>query len=171
MTGVSRILCSRAKQYELSENIGKGAEVKNRPLYRHISGSSAICQGTGRLSRHPVSEVDSQLCVDHAPVLAPACPFSGNVHHSQIQIQHLQQAVVRRENRFSLAHFPQLTAETLNGVRGINQPPDLLRVFEISIQIVPVISSEGGDFGIFLDLRFGEPQWQRRIRSGYPYRQ
>ena len=61
--------------------------------------------------------------MDDAPVLASACPFSGNVHHSQVQ--HLQQAVVRGKNRPGLGHLPQLAVKALNGVGGIDQPPDL----------------------------------------------
>ena len=67
---------------------------------------------------HPVSKVDSQLSVDDAPILAPARPFLGDVHHGQIQ--HLQQAVVCWENRLGLGHLPQLAVKALNGVGGID---------------------------------------------------
>ena len=79
--------------------------------------------------RHPVGKVDSQLSVDDAPILAPARPFLGDVHHGQVQ--HLQQAVVRWENGLGLGHLPQWAVKTLNGVGGIGQPPDLLGKLEI----------------------------------------
>ena len=30
---------------------------------------------------HALGEVNRQLCVDHAPVLLPSCPFLRDVHH------------------------------------------------------------------------------------------
>ena len=96
--------------------------------------------------RHPVSEVDSELGVDHAPILAPSCPFSGNVHHGQIQ--HFQQAVIRGENGLGLGHLPQLAVEALNGVGGINQPPYLLGIFEIGTQIRPVVPPGTGNLRV-----------------------
>ena len=84
--------------------------------------------------------------MDYAPIQASACPLFRNFHHGQIL--HLQQAVVRRKNRLCLGHLPQLVVEALNGVGGINQPPDLLRIFEVSTQIWPVVPPGGGNLGI-----------------------
>ena len=44
--------------------------------------------------------------MDHTPVLPPAGPFLRNVHHGQIQ--HFQQAVIRRKDRFCLGYFPNV---------------------------------------------------------------
>ena len=98
--------------------------------------------------RHPVSEVDSQLGVDHTPVLAPTRPFSGNVHHGQVQ--HFQQAVIRRKNGLGLRHLSQRAVKALNGVGGIDQPPNLLGKLEVDAQIWAVVSPGDGDFGVFL---------------------
>ena len=61
--------------------------------------------------RHSVSEVNGQLGVDYAPVLAPACPFSGNVRHGQIE--HFQQAVIGGENGLGFGHLAQPAVEGL----------------------------------------------------------
>ena len=44
--------------------------------------------------------------MDLPPILTMTCPFFRDVDHGQIQ--HFQQAVIRRENRFCLGHFPKL---------------------------------------------------------------
>ena len=71
--------------------------------------------------------------MDQAPVLPPAGPLSGNIHHGQIQ--HFQQAVISREYGFGLGHLAQLAVEALNGIGGIDQPPDLLGVLEVGAQV------------------------------------
>ena len=119
-----------------------------RPLHRHISGGQAACQGATGLVRHSVCEVDCQLSMDHAPILASARPFLCNIHHSQVE--HFQQAVIGRKNGLSLGHFPQLAVKALNGVGGVDQPAYLLRILEVSTQIGPVVLPGDGDFGIFL---------------------
>ena len=105
---------NRVKQCKKGENIGNGGWGSNRPPYRHNSGGKAACQGHSQpnlLFWHPVGKVDVQLGVNHTPVLASACPFSGDIHHGQIQ--HLQQAVIRRENSLGLGHLPQLAVKPL----------------------------------------------------------
>lgn len=57
---------------------------ENCPLYRHINDVSAVCQGAARSVWHTLGEADRQLGVDDAPILPPASPFSGNIHHSQV---------------------------------------------------------------------------------------
>ena len=98
--------------------------------------------------RHPVSEINSQLGVDQAPVLAPARPFFCNVYHGQVQ--HLQKAVIRRENGLGLGHFPQLAVKALNGVGGIDQLPDLPGKLEVGAQIWPVVPPGEGNLRILL---------------------
>ena len=56
--------------------------------------------------------------MDHAPILASARPFLGNIHHGQVQ--HFQQAVIRGENGLGLGHFPQLAVKALNSVGGVD---------------------------------------------------
>ena len=58
------------------------------------------------------------MSVDHAPVLSPAGPFFRNVHHGQIE--HLEEAVVRREDGLGFGHFSELAVEAPNGVSGID---------------------------------------------------
>lgn len=64
--------------------------------------------------------------MDDAPVLAPPSPFLGNIHHSQVQ--HFQQTVIGGENRLGPGHLAKLAVEALNGVGGIDQPPDFLGI-------------------------------------------
>ena len=96
----------------------------------------------------PVPKEDRQLGVDHAPVLPPACPFLRNIHHGQIQ--HFQKAVVCGEHGFGLGHLPELAVEALNGVGGVDQPPDLLGELEIDAQIGPILPPGPRDLGVFL---------------------
>ena len=88
--------------------------------------------------------------MDHAPVLPADGPLFCNVHHRQIQ--HFEQAVVRRENRFRLCHLAELTVEALNRVRRVNQPAHLLRILKIGAQIWPVFLPRGRNLGMFLVL-------------------
>ena len=86
--------------------------------------------------------------MDHTPVLTPPRPFSGNIHHGQIQ--HLEETVIRRKNSLGLRHLPQLSVEALNGVGGINQPPYPLGILEIGAEIGPVVPPGAGNLGVFL---------------------
>ena len=70
-----------------------------------------------------------QLGIDDAPVLPPPRPFFRDIYHGQIK--HFQETFVRRENRFCLGHFSELAFEALNGISGIDQSPNLLRILEI----------------------------------------
>jgi len=69
------------------------------------------------------------LGVDRAPVLPPACPLLRDVHHGEIE--HLEKAVVGGKDGFRFGHFPKLAVEALDGVGGVDQPPQLLRILEI----------------------------------------
>ena len=75
--------------------------------------------------------------MNYTPVLPSAGPFIRNIHHGQIQ--HLQQTVIRREDRFCLGHFPELAIEALDRVGRIDQAAHLLRVLEIRAKIRPVV--------------------------------
>ena len=57
--------------------------------------------------------------MDQAPVLPPAGPGICNIRHGQIR--HFQQAVIRREERSSLGHLPQLPVEALGRVGRIDR--------------------------------------------------
>ena len=94
------------------------------------------------------SKADGQLGMDYAPVLPPAGPLFLDIHHDQIQ--HFQQAVAGGENRFGLSHLAQLAVETLNGIGGIDQPPNFLRVLETGAQIGPFGPPELGYLRMFL---------------------
>ena len=85
--------------------------------------------------------------MDHAPVLPPAGPLFGNIHHGQIQL--FQQAVIGGEYGFGLGHLAQLAVEALNGIGGINQPPDLLGILEVGAQVGPVVPPGLGNFRVF----------------------
>ena len=106
-----------------------------------------MCQGAAGSVRHTLGEVDCQLGVDDAPILAPPSPFLGNIHHGQIQ--HFQQAVIGGEDGLGLGHLAKLAVKALNGVSGIDQPSDFLRIFELSAEIGPVIPPGAGNLGIF----------------------
>ena len=81
------------------------------------------------LFRHTLSIVNHALSMDHAPVHAPPGPFFRNVHHRQIQ--HFHKAVVCGKDGLRFGHLPQLAVETLDGVRGIDQPADGVGELEI----------------------------------------
>lgn len=90
--------------------------------------------------------------MDLAPILPPSGSLPGNVHHSQIQ--HLEEAVVRREYGFRLGHLPKLPDKTLNGIGGVDQPPQFLGILEVGAEVGSVIPPGLGDFGVFLILPF-----------------
>ena len=103
------------------------------------------------LLRHAVSKEHRQLRVDQTPVLTPAGPFSGNVHHGQIQ--HFQQTVVRGKDRLGFGDLPKLAVETLDGVGGIDQPANLLGILEVGAQMYPVVPPGREILGYFLSQR------------------
>lgn len=86
----------------------------------------------------PLGKVHRQLSVNNAPILPPAGPLFRNIHHCQIQ--HFKQTVIGRKHRFWLSYLPELTVEALNGVSGIDESPDLLRVLEIGAEIRPILT-------------------------------
>mgnify|MGYP001039217551 FL=1 len=95
---------------------------------------------------YPVAIVQREQRVN----LTTSClrrPLFGYVQHSQIK--HLEQAVIRGENRLGFSHFLQLPIETLNGISRINEPPKFLRKLEICAEIYPVISRILKSWGIF----------------------
>ncbi len=126
----------------------QGVRGQNRPLHRHINGGIAVCQDAVRSVRHALRKVDCQLGVDDAPILTPPSSFPGNVHHGQIQ--YFQQAVIGGEYGLGLGHLAKLAVKAFNSVGGIDQPPNFLRILEISAEIGPVIPSGTGNLGIFL---------------------
>ena len=90
--------------------------------------------------------------MNDAPILPPSRPFLRDVHHGEIQ--HFQQAVIRRENRLGFGDLAKLAIETLNGIGRIDQPTNLLRELEIRAQIRPVFPPGSGDPGILLSPGF-----------------
>lgn len=81
------------------------------------------------LIRQPVSEKYLKLGVNNTPITPFSCPLLGDVHHRQIQ--HFQQTVIGRKHGFRFGNLAQLAVETLYGVGGINQCPNLLRILKI----------------------------------------
>ena len=107
------------------------------------------CQGRGAfistldaaaffMLRQPLGKENLQLGMNLPPILAPARPFFGNIHHGKIE--HFEQTVIGRKNTLVFGDFPQLTIESLNGICRINQGSDFYGVFEIGCQIYPIIS-------------------------------
>ena len=81
------------------------------------------------LLSQPIGKEDLQLRVDLSPFAPLARPLFRDVYHGKIE--HLQKAVVRGENALVFRDLPQLTVESFNGIGGVNQRPDLLRILEI----------------------------------------
>ena len=113
----------------------KGAEGAAQPFT--LDGQAVFCYS--RLFQHPVDIVHRQLGVDDGPVLPTAGPFLRDVQHGQIQ--HFQQAVIRRENSLGFGHLAELAVEALDSVGRIDQPPEFFRELEIGAQIGPVLPS------------------------------
>lgn len=103
---------------------------------------------------HTICVVDFELGMDYTPVHAPPGPFFRNVNHGQIQ--HFQKAVVRGEYGFRFGHLSELSIESLDGIRGINQSADGLGELEICAQVRPVFPPGHRDPGIFLTPDFLE---------------
>ena len=66
-------------------------------------------------------------------ISAPS-PLLGDVQHGKIQ--HLEQAVICRENSLGFSHLKQLPIEALYGISRINQSPKLLWELEICAEIL-----------------------------------
>ena len=71
--------------------------------------------------------------MNDAPILSPSGPFLRNVHHGEIQ--HFQQAVIRRKNGFGFGDLAKLAIEPFDGIGRIDQPANFLREFEICAQV------------------------------------
>lgn len=85
--------------------------------------------------------------MDQGPILPPSGSFFCNIYHGQIQ--HFQQAVIAGKDRLRPGHLAKLTVKTLNSVRGIDQPPDLLGILEVGAQAAPVAPPGLRDFRVF----------------------
>ena len=104
----------------------KGGGVSLRSSERCCRTAQTIdIPACSRSIRHTSCEEYRQLCVYHAPVLPPAGPFLRNIHHRRIE--HLEQTVIRREDRFCLGHFPELPVKALDRIGRIDQAAHLLR--------------------------------------------
>ena len=73
-----------------------------------------------------------------APILPPAGPFFRNIHHRQIQ--HFEETVVRRKDRFCFRHLAELAVEALDGVGRVDKPTHLFRVLEVDAYVPDVVS-------------------------------
>lgn len=82
---------------------------------------------------HTFGKVDLRLGVNHTQVLLASAPLFRNINYGQVQ--HFQQVVVGGKDRFSLRHFAQLAVKALNGIGGIDQSPDFLRVLGVGTEI------------------------------------
>ena len=71
--------------------------------------------------------------MDHTPILALSSPFFRNVHHGQKQ--HFQEAIICGQRSLRLSNLSELAIDPFNGIRGVNQPANLLRKFEVGAQI------------------------------------
>ena len=80
------------------------------------------------LNENAISVIYGELSVNHAPIHTPTRPFLRDIHHGQIQ--HFQQAVVRRKHGFRFGDLPKLTVKSFNRIRCIDQPANLLRKFD-----------------------------------------
>ena len=74
-------------------------------------------------------------------------PFLCNIHHGQMQ--HFQQAAIRREDRLCLGRFPQLSVKSFDCVGRIDQTAHLLRVLEIGAQVGSILPPGPSDLGVF----------------------
>ena len=80
-----------------------------------------IHSNTNQLSCKYIRECGRCSTVRLRPVLPTASPLFGEVQHGEIQ--HIEQAVICRENSLGFSHLTQLPIEALYGIGRINQPP------------------------------------------------
>ena len=120
------------------------------------------------LLRHAISVIYGELSVNHAPIHAPTRPFLRDIHRGQIQ--HFQQAVVRREHGFRFGDLPKLAVESFNRIRRIDQPANLLRKFEVGAQIRPVFTPRRSNLRILLAPSFLQIRPERPGRFAHPKR-
>lgn len=90
--------------------------------------------------------------MDLIPILSVICPFFRNIYHSQIQ--HFQEAVIRGKYSLAFCDFPELTVKSPDGICGVDQTTDNIRIFEIGRQIRPVVLVEFCDFRVLSALFF-----------------
>ena len=96
---------------------------------------------------HSILKIDRQIRVNSAPILTSASPLFRDVHHCQIQ--HLKQAVIRREDGLCFGYLAKLAVEAFYRIGRINQLSQFLWVFKIGAEICPVISPGGRNLRIF----------------------
>lgn len=130
-----------------------GAEVKGGGYAVHWSSADGGAKtldlrSHGVLIRHPIFKVDCQLRMDHAPILPPACPFLRDIDHGKVP--HFQQAVIGGKHEFCLGYFAKLTVEALDGIGRVDEPPNLLGIFEVVAEIRPILPPGLRNFWIFL---------------------
>ena len=114
-------------------------------VFRHINKTCLKLAVLQIPSCQAFFKIDFKLGMDLSPVLPVTGPFFRDIHGCQIQ--HFQKAVIRQKNGLAFGHFPELTVESFNGIRGINQPSYSFWILEISRQDCPVIMP---GFGILL---------------------
>ena len=107
-------------------SIGTAVEAEGEARNGNSSSGAAV-----------IRECDRCSTVRAEGISAPS-PLFGDVQHGEIQ--HLEQAVICRENSLGFSHLTQLPIEALYGIGRINQPPKLLRELEICAEICPVFS-------------------------------
>ena len=112
-------------------SIGTAVEAEGEARNGNSSSGAAVIRECGRCST-----VRAEVYL--RPVLPAASPLFGDVQHGEIQ--HLEQAVICRENSLGFSYLTQLPIEALYGIGRINQPPKLLRELEICVEICPVFS-------------------------------
>ena len=95
-----------------------------------------VCAIVSLLERHPVPEEYLKLGMYLRPILTLARPLPCDVHSGKVE--HLEKNIVIGENSLVLRHFSQLPIETFNGVGGVDESPDLLRILEIGRKLRPV---------------------------------
>ena len=64
----------------------------------------------------------------HCPLLAGAV---------DAHVQQFQEALIVREAAFGLGQFSKLAMHCLDGVGGVNDAPDVVRIFEVGRQVLP----------------------------------
>ena len=92
------------------------------------------CRGGLLLVGHSILKIDRQIRVNSAPILTSASPLFRDVHHCQIQ--HLKQAVIRREDGLCFGYLAKLAVEAFYRIGRINQPSKQGVLFAISLATI-----------------------------------
>ena len=82
------------------------------------------------------------------------CPFLTDVTLSKVD--QFKKGHIRCKGCFVLGHLPYLPMEALYGVGSIDQPSDILGVFKVSTELVPVVFPGGNYDRVFLLPFFAE---------------